>query len=481
MIDGGPLSLICCIQQSVKRLLNVILWVVLTIGFTPSWAGTSDNVNRLMMHGALAPVPNMDGLSKVDFFAGKAIAEEPWVKAPTLTTARDGLGPLYNARSCLSCHQKGLRGVQPENSNDSLSAIVKLSLPGRDSRFGFIEEPVYGDQLQTRSTDLFAELAYATNKTPKIPAEAQTRIEWLYQTFQYPDGEHAELRKPQLKISNWSYGAPDKKLITSLRNAPNLFGVGLLEMIAADEILIKSDPDDKDGDGISGKPNQVRSKTSGQLDVGRFGWKANRATLEEVNAAAFVKDIGITNKIFRQENCSTHQTLCKREAKRVHPEVELSDRLLELTNFFIEHIAVPKAKPLTEQGQKGGELFTQIGCSSCHHPSYTTQQNADKPFLAEQKIWPYTDLLLHDMGEGLADGREEFEASGSEWRTAPLWGMSADPNLRKGNGYLLHDGRARTIEEAILWHGGEARKVTDAFVNLPQQQRLQLIEFVSSL
>lgn len=430
---------------------------------------------------ALIPMANLSAQDKTQFYAGKALATQPWVKAPTITTARDGLGPLYNARTCLSCHVRGLRGSQPEASGEAMTALVKLSLPGVDPIKGSIVDPVYGDQIQTRSTDFFTKFKSSNNKRPTIPAEASVTLEWIVEPFKYPDGHRVDLRKPRLKIDSWGYGEPNKKLIYSLRNAPNLFGMGLLEQIPEADILAQSDPEDLDKNGISGRVNKVWDFAKQRSQLGRFGWKANRSTVKQITAAAFVHDIGITSDLFNAENCSKTQSACKELAQRDHPEVEISERLLDLSANFVEHIAVPMTSQLSQAAEQGQALFTDLGCNLCHRASYITQKNEAKAYLSQQTIYPYTDLLLHDLGVGLADGRQEYSASGVEWRTAPLWGLSAEVDVKNGAGYLLHDGRARSVEEAILWHGGEAQTIKDSFVGLPRSERDKLIEFVLSL
>lgn len=471
----------------VRRLSSAFLFCINLVAIS-SFAdrlqpGGTGSVGYNRVQPILQPMANMDGQSKTQYYAGKALAGQPWIKAPTVTTARDGLGPLYNARTCLACHVRGLRGSLPESQTSSDSFIVKLNLPGTDKLLGTLADPTYGDQIQTRSIDLFPKFSSSNGKqqVPNVPIEADIQIEWAYQWFTFSDGTRVQLRRPQVRLAEWAYGQPHKAVNYSIRNAPVLYGGGLLEQIPAAQILRNEDPSDRDADGISGRANRVWDRHSKAEQLGRFGWKANRSSVEQISAAAFANDIGITSSMFPEGSCTEKQIRCRELAEKTHPQIELSDDLLALTSYFVEHIAVPRAKPLSFNAQAGQGIFDQLGCSSCHVPTYKTAKNPAKPYLSEQVIWPYTDLLLHDMGEQLSDGRPEYTATESEWRTPPLWGMGSSQKVHNQNAYLLHDGRARTIEEAILWHGGEAQKAKQKFSQLSKMQRDQLIEFVLSL
>lgn len=434
----------------------------------------------------LSPMANIAMADRPEFFAGKALATQPWVKAPASTTARDGLGPHYNARSCLTCHIRGDRGTMPEDPAEPLiAALVKVSVPGLHKSLGTRPDPVYGDQLQTRTTSLQHKFnpssPAVTAGDRSVPAEAKVTLHWQSSTFTYPDGRGVELRKPRLAFSNWGYGDPSKKLVHSLRNAPILYGAGLLEAVPEQDIRAWADPLDQDGDGISGRVNWVWNIATQRLVLGRLGWKANRPDVRHVTAAAFANDIGIRNGLFPDGSCTMLQKNCVQEDFESHPELELSDSLLDLTANFIRGIAVPQGRRLDKIGQRGRHLFAELQCQNCHRPHFTTAPQAALTHLAKQSIWPYTDLLLHDMGADLADDRVEFVAEGREWRTAPLWGMGSNPRVSNGKAYLLHDGRARTLEEAILWHGGEAERAQQAFVQLSKGDRDAVIVFIRAL
>ena len=263
----------------------------------------------------------------------------------------------------------------------------------------------------------------------------------------------------------------------SPRLAPQVIGMGLLEAVPAATILAQADPDDSNGDGISGRANEVPGE-DGSPTLGRFGWKAGRATVRQQVAAAFNGDIGITSPLFPEENCPPVQTACREAPNGGTPEVTPSR--LDSVDLYARTLAVPALRDATDtQVRRGFKLFEEFGCVSCHLPTLETGPS-DIEALAHQVFHPFTDLLLHDMGDGLADGRPEFGAGGREWRTPPLWGLGL---LEEVNGFrfLLHDGRARTPAEAILWHGGEAQAAMEAFRDAPAEEREALLRFLESL
>lgn len=439
--------------------------------------GDASSVSPVPFPGLLSPLANLPAAEKPHFYAGKALAEQPWVKAPTATDARDGLGPLYNARSCVACHSNGGRGALPENKDESLfSAVLRLSIPGENLRSGAVPEPNYGNQIQTQSISLQHQLGLPL-RADGITAEAAVYIDWQAYPFTYPDGSTVALRKPEFRLQQLAYGALHPGTLFSLRNAPQMAGTGLLEAIPAADILALQDPDDSNHDGISGRANQVYNPSSQRLEPGRFGHKANLASVEHTVAAAFLNDIGINNPLFPAQNCTTAQKTCASAPSGNNAAgFELPADLLALVTNFTRHLGViAYRQPPSADGQV---LFEQLKCTACHQSSFTTAAGPDP--LHGQRIHPYTDLLLHDMGPALADGRNDFLASGSEWRTAPLWGVGLNKDIN-GHMYLLHDGRAASVEEAILWHGGEASASRAAFIALTAGQRSVLLEFVESL
>jgi|ETNmetMinimDraft_22_1059887.scaffolds.fasta_scaffold00099_15 CxxC motif-containing protein (DUF1111 family) len=412
------------------------------------------------------PAENLDPRSLAQFFSGDTIFNTNWVNVTSVVQGRDGLGPLFNTRSCSSCHFKDGRGEPPKPGEISNGLLVRLSIPGRNENGGPLPHPIYGNQLSVRAL-------------PSLEPEASVAVDYQEIEGSYPDGTIYRIQKPTYKIETWAYGDPGPELLSSPRVAPSVFGLGLLESIPEKRLLERADPKDQDRDGISGRVNRVWSLSEGKRVIGRFGWKANKATLQDQVAGAFQGDIGITSILTRTENHTLAQTAAARLPSGGNPE--LAPRDLEDTVFYMGALAPPIARfENDETYSEGLRLFESLQCASCHTPKHVTRSDASIPALASQTIYPYTDLLLHDMGEALADGRPDFEASGSEWRTPPLWGIGLIPTVN-GHSRLLHDGRARSIEEAILWHGGEASNSKDAFMRLSSEEREKLIRFVESL
>jgi CxxC motif-containing protein (DUF1111 family) len=440
------------------------------------------------------PAANMADELKPKFHAGKALANQPWIKAPTTTTARDGLGPVYNARTCLACHIKGGKGTIPENSDIALSnTLVRLGKPNNHpsataellQQQGLVPHPVYGDQIQHQSTSLAHQLRHnksAQNIPHDVAPEAYMYVQWHESNFTYPDEKQVTLRRPSIDFRYLGYGPLGDDTLLSIRVAPSIHGMGLLELIKQDDINALADADDKNQDGISGRVNQVWDVKSQTVQPGRFGLKSNKPTLEVIIAGAFTNDIGITNYLFPNQPCTAEQSTCAQQATGNDEEgVELPKHLLELVVNFNRNLApLKREKTQNKTVLQGREIFYQTGCNQCHQPRFLTGESEHFSHLSKQEIWPYTDLLLHDMGPALSDNRPEFLASGQEWRTAPLWNIGDQPDVN-GSHVLLHDGRARNVEEAILWHGGEAQNVKNNFVHLPVLQREALIEFVYSL
>jgi CxxC motif-containing protein (DUF1111 family) len=294
------------------------------------------------------------------------------------------------------------------------------------------------------------------------------------------------LRDPTYTVTEPGYGPLHPKTMLSPRVAPQMIGLGLLEAIPEERLRALADPDDKDGDGISGRTNEVWSIANNKPMLGRFGWKAGNPTIEQQSAEAFAGDIGISNPIVTASygDCTSAQTLCIGAPHGDSPRQdghEVGRELFDLVVFYSQNLAVPPRRRTNDpQTLAGKSLFNSAGCAGCHTPSHTTGDVPGQPHLSNQKIWPYTDLLLHDMGEGLADNRPEGEADGREWRTPPLWGIGLTGAVSRNTNFL-HDGRARTIEEAILWHGGEAQRARDAYSNFSREERDALVAFVKSL
>lgn len=434
--------------------------------------GGSSSVSASGTQAFSLPSANLPPSRRVDFAVGNSFFRNPWVIAPATTTARDGLGPLFNTNACQNCHIRDGRGRAPlEGATQVTSLLVRLSIPASSAdaqtlkQHGNVPDPIYGGQLQDSGI-------------PGIDREALVRVHWHEHTVTLADGTQVSLRKPQLDLHAFNYGAPHPALQTSLRLAPPMIGLGLLEAIPEADILANADPDDRNGDGIAGMANQVWNIERQQTVLGRFGWKAGQPTLNQQNAAAFAGDLGLTSALFPRDDCTGAQTSCLQAPHGGEPEV--SDAVLKQVLFYSRNLAVPKRRHAHDPDVLAGKaLFQQSGCATCHTPSFTTGKAAE-PEQSNQRIWPYSDLLLHDMGEGLADNRGEFLAHGRQWRTAPLWGIGHTEAV-SGSVSLLHDGRARSVLEAILWHGGEAQAARDRVVHLSSSERQQLLRFINSL
>ena len=425
-------------------------------------------------HNAFSlPSANLTPVRRLDFSVGNSFFRAPWVIAPSTTTARDGLGPLFNTNACQNCHIKDGRGHPPAaDAASAVSMLLRLSIPAEPGqeiqlqRHGVIAEPTYGGQLQDMAI-------------PGHAPEGRIRLEWQTHRITLADGSEVELRQPKLQLSDLGYGPLHPQTQFSLRIAPPMIGLGLLEAIADADLLAQADPDDSNGDGISGRANQVWDDARGLSVLGRFGWKAGQPTLNQQNAHAFAGDMGLTTSLLPADDCTSAQAACQQMPNGGSPEV--SDNILASVLFYSRNLAVPQRRQVdAPQVLKGRALFHQAGCASCHTPKFITRADAAEPELASQTIRPYSDLLLHDMGPGLADQRPEFLASGQEWRTPPLWGIGLTQQV-SGHTQFLHDGRARNLLEAIFWHGGEAQAARDAVSHFSRDEREALLAFLNSL
>lgn len=437
-------------------------------------SGGGTSVKKEGANAFSLPAGNLPMSKRLDFSVGNSFFRNPWVQAPASTDARDGLGPLFNTNGCQNCHIKDGRGHAPEpGDRNAVSMLVRLSIPATTPEqkeavilSGVIPEPTYGGQLQD-----FA-----------LPDEKpEGRIQIVYEPYPvvFEDGTVVELRKPLLSITDLGYGPMHPDTLMSARVAPPMIGLGLLESIPDETLLAWVEEQKKGSDGVSGKVNKVLDVQTGELAIGRFGWKAGQPNLMQQNAAAFNGDLGLTSELFPNENCTTKQELCETLPNGGHPEV--SENILDFVEFYSQHLAVPIRRNVNDPKVKlGQELFAQAGCESCHKVNVKTKVREDLPALSNQLIHPYTDLLLHDMGEGLADNRPEYLANGREWRTAPLWGLGYTKEVN-GHTTLLHDGRARDALEAVLWHGGEAESAKQAVLGFDKEKREALVAFLNSL
>lgn len=427
------------------------------------------------------PSANLTFEQRLEFHLGEALFDKLWVFAPSSTKASDGLGPLYNARACQRCHVRDGRGHLPDGPDYvSASTFLRVSIPGPvpdklaeiHDYIGQQPEPTYGTQLQDFSA-------------PGIDPEYRLKVTYDDVIVPLTGGEVVTLRQPTFVADQLKYGPlhPDAEL--SARVAPPIMGLGLIEAIPAADILAQADPDDTDGDGISGRPNLVWSSEFSQIMLGRFGHKASTATIHEQSAAAFHADIGISTPLFGQHTgeCTVVQTHCQ-NAPHGGGDLrgtEIDQPNMDLVTFYSRNIALPARRNMADPTVlRGKQVFYDAGCTSCHTPKFVTHKLTDRSENSFQLIWPYSDMLLHDMGPALADNRPDARATGREWRTAPLWGIGLTQQV-SDRATFLHDGRARTLLEAILWHAGEAQTARDHVVTLPPNDRAALIQFLESL
>ena len=459
--------------------MRALLWLSLTLPslaatalaappLGPAWSGGQGTVFNDGHDAFSLPMATLSRERRREFVVGNAFFNENWVAAPASTEARDGLGPLFHARSCSGCHTKDGRGAPPANPADTFTGLlVRLSIPGSGPRGEPLPHPIYGNQLAPRAL-------------PGSDPEADASIDWESSTFSYPDKSSVTLRRPRLTISNWHDGPPGPDLLTSLRLAPAIHGSGLLEAIPASSLESLADPDDRNADGISGRLNMVWNPDSQSMVPGRFGWKANQPSLRAQTAGAFLGDIGLTSPPAPTEALTPPQLL-RFASSPSGGSPEVSARIFDRVLLYVQTLAVPARRNLDNPTvQRGEALFKSLNCSACHLPDISTGDSHPVPELRNQSIHPYSDLLLHDMGPDLADGRPDWAASGLEWRTPPLWGLGLNKAVN-GNTFYLHDGRARSPEEAILWHGGEGTASRDAFSRLPAPDRAALLAFLDSL
>lgn len=428
--------------------------------------GASVNDNSSNAFGIQAP--NVSSVTFGTFASGNSFFRDIWVEAPASTTGRDGLGPILNASSCGACHSLDGRGKpHDETFSPNVGLLFRLSVLGTNAHGESNPDPNYGGQFQPKS------ILSAKN-------EGDVKIVYTETAGNYPDGTSYSLRTPTYIFENLNFGAMAANVMVSPRLAQQIPGLGLLEAISDSTILAHSDPNDADADGISGRPNYVWDVASGSKRIGRFGWKANQPSIKQQVAGAFNGDIGITSSLFSAEGLTDYQKeLFKDIPNGGSPE--LDDKKLDQVTAYCASLGVPYRRNISDPDViEGKKLFVQIGCDKCHLAKVKTGSYALVPEFSNKTIKPYTDLLLHDMGNGLADNRPDFEATGNEWRTPPLWGIGM-VKVVNNHTFFLHDGRARNFEEAILWHGGEGEKSKTEFTKLSAKQRLQVITFLENL
>ncbi|MEM7608802.1 MAG: di-heme oxidoredictase family protein [Myxococcota bacterium] len=424
-------------------------------------AFSGGETTNILAVGSLAftfPANNLDRDNERRFFSGNAFFNQAWVASPSTTTARDGVGPLFHARSCSVCHFRDGRGEAPEDGELITEGIVKLGLPGG------APDPIYGDQLQPFAIDGF-------------DGEALPRVRWVEEPGTYPDGTPYSLRRPELTLEEPFYGPFADPLQTGIRMAPIMVGLGLLEAIRVEDLEALADPNDSDGDGVSGR---IRRLEDGR--VGRFGWRAGAPDLIAQTANAFNGDMGLLTNARLDNPCTDAQTECLNAPQGINDgdTSEVGERIFEAIVIYMRTLAVPARRSVDDpEVLMGRTLVEDIGCVNCHAQTLITG-DSPIPALVGQRIYPYTDLLLHDLGPDLADGHIEGDVEPGEWRTPPLWGAGLVDDVN-GHQHFLHDGRARGFEEAILWHGGEAAQSRDAFMDLSSEERALVIRFLETL
>lgn len=391
------------------------------------------------------PAANLDAEQRQTFQLGRGPFNFIW--------APPQLGPLFNNAACLGCHGGNGRGKSSVMRGQEFGseALVRVSLAEGEPSTpgGNVPVPGFGEQLQD----------HTVAGVPEVFLE----LTWAESTTYYGDGTPQAMRTPQVQIQLPNVNEPLPPWMISYRQAPPLHGLGLLEAIPDETLAALEDPDDTDGDGISGRRNVVWDSIAQRMATGRFGHKANVAHLVDQAAGAFVNDMGLTNKVFPEPDGMR----------------DVNDDQLDQVTFMVSTIAVPAAGPRDSEARRGRALFRDFGCASCHVPTLETGDHPI-PQLAFQTIHPYTDMLLHDVGDLLTDARPDHLATGTEWRTPPLWGIGVTQIVQPGTTFL-HDGRARTLAEAILWHSGEAERAQLAFRMADKADRDALIRFLETL
>ena len=428
------------------------------------------------------PSANMSFERELNFKVGNGIFKKIWVSAPSSTLSSDGLGSLFNARACQRCHLKDGRGHPPAPGEKAKTMVLQLSIPPRNAeeqaalleyRVSSIPEPTYGSQLQNFSVQ-------------GVRSEGEITVAYEEIPVVLADGEIVSLRRPTYRLTDLQYGALHPDTMISPRIAPPVIGMGLLEAIPEADIIRNADPDDRDGDGISGRARRIWSDESRQVVLGRFGWKAGQPSVAQQAASAFRGDMGISTPLYPGPHgeCTAAQPACLAAPHGDMPAmdgIEAGTKMFDLLVFYARNLGVPARRRVDDpQALEGKRLFYASHCTACHMPKFVTRRDSIGKEQSFQLIWPYTDLLLHDMGEGLADHRPEGNATGREWRTPPLWGIGLTATVG-GHTLFLHDGRARSLLEAILWHGGEAQAAKQRVVNMTQEEREALLAFLDSL
>jgi CxxC motif-containing protein (DUF1111 family) len=427
--------------------------------YDPRMSGGVNTVFDKSTQAFSHPFPGLTGRDLEFHDLGDAGFEQIFVSAPA--PVNSGLGPLFNNVSCASCHHNDGTGV-PSAGQSQSALLFRVSVPGENPDGSAFALEGYGNQLQDKAV---------YGKSP----ECRMSINYTYQLVTFPDGDTDTLWVPDYIMSH-TYHPINNSYEISPRLAPAVFGLGMLEAISESDMKQIEDVNDADGDGISGKINYVWDPVSQSKKPGRFGLKANAPSLKVQVAGAYHQDMGITSSVFHEES-----SFGQSQYDNLQDDIELPDSILDAVMFYVQTLSVPARRDVTDPVVLQGEqIFRNLKCNSCHKETMQTKVNVAMPSLSNQRIHPYTDMLLHDMGAGLADNRPDFDADGREWRTSPLWGIGLR-DIVNYPAFYLHDGRARSLSEAILWHDGEAKASTDAYKQLSSDERKALIRFLKSL
>lgn len=410
------------------------------------------------------PFAGLSEAERARFFEGRSLFRQSWIASPSADSQLDGLGPLYNRLACISCHARNGRGNAPERPGERMqSMLLRLSVPGIGAHGEAMPHPAYGDQFNEEGN-------------PGVPGEGRAETVWTPSETSLAGGEIVQLRRPAYSFSELAYGPLDGVQISARIGQP-VYGMGLLDAVSAAELQRMAA--ELKPDGVGGRVNMVWDAASASHVVGRLGFKANMPNLRQQIAGAMLGDLGISSPLFPQQNCTPAQTACRQAPHGGEPELTAAQ--LDDLEFYLAHLAVPQRRGGNDpQVGQGEHLFATIGCTACHRPLLVTGEHPRFPRLSQRAIAPYSDLLLHDLGDDLADHRPDFLANGREWRTAPLWGIGLAEKVGEQVGYL-HDGRARNVQEAILWHGGEAAPARGRFAALSPEERQALLAFIGSL
>ena len=422
-----------------------------------------------------APAPVLNYRQHEKFLRGRQHFNQKWVVFPSLG-GDWGLGPTFIADRCSGCHVGGGRGRPPKSTDEQLlSVLVRISIPGEGEHGEPVPHPNYGDQIQNQG--LMGQDKDATYLGERVRPEASLYLDWDEVATSFADGEKLMLRKPRLRIEKLNFGPLGPEVMYSLRMAQPTYGLGLLEAVNEADILAIAEK--QKSQGMNGRPNYVWDAIGKRVALGRFGWKSNQPSIKQQIAAAFHGDIGVTSHLYDKENCPPVQKDCAFQPPGNQPE--LIDINWEELEFWTQTLGVPVRRGVDDPAFKHGEkLFVEAQCAVCHVPEMKAGALSSLPQIKDQVFHAYTDLLLHDMGEELADNRPDFKAGGRDWRTQPLWGIGLS-EIVGGSTAMLHDGRARNVTEAILWHGGEAAASREVFRSMSKNDREALLKFLDSI